>query len=420
MNKGASMTIDDTNALRQANDGHSEDLRIAMVDDVSLYSKRLLSGFKHLGIESVLYGPITSPSSKPHAIMETMGPEGLHVWNQYLFPLQILWRAMRDGPRVVHVQFEFYGIHSYGPLYASIGIPVLLLLLRLVGVKRLVTLHSVLPTKSSQLKIIRDTSPNGRRVPTGLLGAFLILSYKLIALGSSALIVHADIFKKRLVDQYQIRPSKVLVIPHGVDVFNRSDMTTNRLTIPEEAIVLYFGVISPRKGLENLLSAFSILAKQTTNCSLLLAGTSPPYYEGYEQKVKNLAAELGVNSKVRFLGSVSNDLAHELFMRAMFIVLPYSYDISASGAMSWALGHGLPVIASENDYFKEEMSEYPFGLMVPPGDPMALANAMELMISRGDLRAKFSESANRAGASRSWSTVAKATLGVYRGLFTAK
>jgi len=413
------MTFDDTNAFRQVNDSHPEDLRIAMVDDVSLYSQRLLSGFKHLGIESVLYGPTTSPPSKPHAIMETMGPEGLHVWNQYLFPLQILRRAMKDRPRVVHVQFEFYGIHSYGPLYASIGVPILLALLRLLGVKRLVTLHSVLPTESSRLKIIRDTSPNGRRVPTALLGAFLILSYKLIALGSSALIVHADIFKKRLVDQYHIKPSKILVIPHGVDLFNRTEMTVTRPIIPEEPIILYFGVISPRKGLENLLSAFSILAKQTTNCSLLLAGTSPPYYEGYEQKVKNLAAELGVNSKVRFLGSVSNDLAHQLFIRAMFIVLPYSYDVSASGALSWALGHGLPVIVSENDYFKEEMSDYQFGLMVPPGDPVALANAMELMISQGDLRAKFSENANQAGASRSWSTVAKATVRIYRGLFKA-
>jgi glycosyltransferase involved in cell wall biosynthesis len=413
------MTFDDTNALHRANASYPKDLRIAMVDDVSLYSKRLLGGFRRLGIESVLYGPTTSPSSKPHAIMENMGPEGVLVWNQYLFPLQILRRAMRDRPRVVHVQFEFYGIHSYGPLYVSIGVPILLVLLRLIGVKRLVTLHSVLPIENNQLKIVRDTSPSGRSIPTVVLAAFLILSYKLIALGSNALIVHADIFKKRLVDQYHIKPSKVLVIPHGVDLFDRTNMTATRPTIPEEPFILYFGVLSPRKGLENLLSAFSLLTRQSTACSLLLAGTSPPYYEGYEQKVKKFAADLGVNSKVRFLGSVSNDLAHQLFMRAMFIVLPYSYDISASGALSWALGHGLPVIVSENAYFKEEMSDYEFGLMVPPGDPIALANAMELMISRSDLRAEFSEKANQAGASRSWSTVAKATVGVYRGLFKA-
>jgi len=413
------MTFNDPNALHRANDSHPDGFRVAMVDDVSLYSKRLLSGLRQLGLGSVLYGPITSPSSKPHAIMETMGPEGLRVWNQYLFPFQILRRAMKDRPRVIHVQFEFYGIHSYGPLYVSIGVPILLVLLRLLRVKRLVTLHSVLSTESSRLKIIRDTSPNGRRVPIVLLGAFLIFSYKLIALVSDSLIVHADIFKKRLIDQYHIRSSKILVIPHGVDLFNRTESTPTPPTIPEESIILYFGVISPRKGLENLLSAFAILAKQTTNCSLLLAGTSPPYYEGYAQKVKNFAAELGVNSKVRFLGSVSNELANQLFTRAMFIVLPYSYDVSASGVLSWALGHGLPVIVSENDYFKEEMSDYQFGLMVPPGDPVALANAMELMISRSDLRAKFSENAAQAGASRSWSTVAKATLEVYRGLFKA-
>ncbi|OLD04678.1 MAG: hypothetical protein AUJ07_03355 [Crenarchaeota archaeon 13_1_40CM_3_53_5] len=413
------MKIDNTNHLRRIDDHHSMGPRIAMVDDVSLYSKSLLGGFKHLGLESVLYGPITSPPSKPQAIMETMGPEGLHVWNQNLFPLQILRRAMRDRPIVVHVQFEFYGIHSYGPLYVSIGVPILLFLLWLLRVKRLVTLHSVLPTKSRELKIIRDTSPSGKRVPVALLRVFLILSYKLIALGSSAIIVHADIFKKRLVEHYRIESSKIIVVPHGVDLFSRTDMSTIRPTEPEEATVLYFGVISPRKGLENLLSAFSILTKHRTNCSLLLAGTSPPYYQGYEAKVRKFAAELGVDSQVRFIGSVNNDLAHQLFTRAMFIVLPYSYDVSASGALSWALGHGLPVIVSENDYFKEEMSDYRFGLMVPPSDPVALANAMELMISRSDLRSKFSDSANKAGASRSWSIVAEATLGVYRGLLKA-
>jgi len=414
------MTLDHKSILRQTSESHSPGLRIAMVDDVSLYSKRLLGGFDHLGVESVLYGPITSPSSKPRAIMEDMGPGGLHVWNQYLFPLQILRRAMKDRPRVVHLQFEFYGIHSYGPLYVSIGVPILLVLLRLLGAKRLVTLHSVLPTGSNQLKVIRDTSPSGKRIPTALLSAFLILSYKLIGLGSNALIVHAYIFKKRLIEQYRIEPSKVLVVAHGVELFDRRTLFSTRTSNPNEETILYFGVISPRKGIENLLSAFSILAKQNTNCSLLLAGASPPYYKGYEQKVKKFAGELGISSRARFLGSVSNDIAHQLFMRALCIVLPYSYDISASGALSWALGHGLPVIVSENEYFREEMSEYKFGLMVPPGNPSALANAMELMISRGDLRAKFSENANQAGASRSWSTVARATLGVYRGLFKAR
>jgi len=296
------------------------------------------------------------------------------------------------------------------------GIPILLLFLRLAKLKNLVTLHSVLPVKGTQLRIIRDTSPNGNRAPTRLLAFFLILLYKLISLASNALIVHADVFKRRLVEQYHIEPSRVVVIPHGVDTFKKTNLYVFEPTVRALPIVLYFGVVSPRKGLENLLAAFSILVKQKTDCYLLIAGSSPPYYNGYEEKVRNFAIRLGIDSRIRFLGFVDTNVAHQVFMRAMFVVLPYSYDVSASGALSWALGHGCPAIVSENDYFKEEMSEYDFGLMVPSGNSEALANAMEQMLSRSDLRAKFSESASRAGVSRSWSVIAKATLDAYRRL----
>jgi len=78
--------------------------------------------------------------------MVGLGPEAVRVWSQNMFPFQVLKRAVRDKPDLVHVQFEFYGIHSYGPIYASIGLPILLILLRVARLRTLVTLHSVLPS----------------------------------------------------------------------------------------------------------------------------------------------------------------------------------------------------------------------------------------------------------------------------------
>ena len=153
-------------------DRTARELWVAIVDDVSLYTRRLMDGFTELGTESVLYAPVSPPPSKSRRIMENLGRDGVKVWTPNLLPLQIVSRSLKDKLGIVHIQFEFYGIHSYGPLYASMGIPVLMLMLRFLRVKTVVTLHSVLP-RGVQLGLIRDTSPSSKRIPTTLLETFL-------------------------------------------------------------------------------------------------------------------------------------------------------------------------------------------------------------------------------------------------------
>ena len=388
-------------------------LRVAMVDDASLYSKRLIEGFGRLGAKCVLYGPSSAISSKSPKIMETLGPEAAKVWSQNFFPLQVLRRAIKDKPDLVHVQFEFYGIHSFGPIYTSIGLPILLILLRLARVKTTVTLHSVLPSTRVQLTKVRDTAPNTRSLPTILLKIFLMLSYKLVGLFSNGVLVHARVFKRRLVEEYHLGASKIVVVPHGVDLWDSSasakGQSSNNLLNP----ILYFGVISPRKGIENLLAAFALLSNKRTDCELLLAGSSPPYYPGYESSLRDNALRLGLGESIHFLGAVNNAQAHQLFEQARFVILPYSYNVSASGVLSWAMGHGVPVIVSDNEYFREELSESAFGLIVAPGEPECLADAMESLLTREDLRGSFSQGARKTGLSRSWNVVASKTIDHY-------
>jgi glycosyltransferase involved in cell wall biosynthesis len=113
---------------------------------------------------------------------------------------------------------------------------------------------------------------------------------------------------------------------------------------------------------------------------------------------------------------VANDQAHHLFDNAKAIVLPYSYDVSASGAMSWALGHALPVIASDNEYFREETSHYRFGLLTSTGNSDDLAQAIETMLVRDDLWEMFSRNAEEAAHARSWDSVARMTIESYKRL----
>jgi glycosyltransferase involved in cell wall biosynthesis len=389
-------------------------LRIALVDDVSLYSQKLVEGFKEHHADCEIYGPISSPLSKSPEVLGDRGNGELRVWSQNRFPLQIFKKVLTDKPNIVHVQFEFYGIHSYGPLYSVFGLPFALLLLRLLGVRTVVTLHMIIP-RGQQLAQIRDTSPSSFPLPIGLLDGFFIVFYKLVSLLSTAVIVHTEVFRKRLLSEYGIKPAKVVVIPHGIETNGPSKSSIPQRR-PGVHPILYFGVVSPRKGLETLLSAFALVAKRRDDCELWLAGTTPPYYHDYKKELEKTAKELDLDGRARFFGPVSGDVAHSLFNEASFIVLPYYYSLSASGALSWALGHGRPVIASENDYFKEELSHTKFGLLVPPHNKEKLAEAMETLLTRQDLCESLSESAREMRLSRSWHAVAGMTLDFYQGL----
>lgn len=350
--------------------------------------------------------------------MAKFGPGAIKVWSQNLFPFQVLKRAIRDKPDVVHVQFEFYGIHSFGPIYSSIGLPILLMLLRLARLKTVVTLHAVFPASRNQLAKVRATSPGGRSLPLLLMRSFLMLSYKLVGLLANGILVHAQVFKNDLVEHYDIPPSKVVVVPHGVDLWDPSGSIAGPASKVWSNPILYFGVLSPRKGIESLLKAFALLSGRRKDCDLLLAGASPPYYRGYEAALKDQAARLGLNDKIHFLGAVDNAQAHQLFERTKFVILPYSYNVSASGVLSWAIGHGVPVIVSNNEYFREELSQGDFGLMVTPEDPESLANAMENLLSREDLRMSLSAGAREAGRTRSWNEIASKTIEYYQRMIS--
>jgi glycosyltransferase involved in cell wall biosynthesis len=389
--------------------------RIAFVDDISLYTRKLIEGCTQKGGNCVLYGPRRSPRSKPPGVLEKPGPGTSPVWTQNGFPFQIFRKATKDRPRFLHFQFEFYGIHSYGPLYTSLWLPITLLLLRPLYVKTIVTLHMVLP-RDRNLELIRDTAPGKMKIPTSALAIFLIWWYKTVSVLSSRMIVHANVFKTRLERSYNINPSKIAVIPHGVETFIETAFEPKQTRALEPKPILYFGVISPRKGLETLLAAYAFLRGRRKDVPLLLAGTTPPYYKGYDDKVKTLAGHLNVDTGMRFLGKVSTKRAHQLFKSAQFLVLPYSYDMSASGSLSWALGHGIPVVASGTDYFAEEISHEEFGILVQPGEPQVLADAMAKMLEEETSVKRFAENSRRLGLERSWVNIAEKTLTLYETL----
>jgi len=338
------------------------------------------------------------------------------LWSPSLFPFQIIRQSLRDRVRLIHLQFEFT---TFGHFYTSLFIVPFLLLLKLLRFKIIITLHGPIFPRNSSNEIISILKPTNTKIPLVMIKFYIVITYILMSKLSSAIIVHGRCFKKWLTG-YGVK--NCYVIPHGImesrEVYTTSDKETR---IDKATYILSFGVLSPRKGLENLLQAFfEVLKNEDKNIKLIIAGDEPPYYRGYKKKLVDMAYSLGIKNKVIFTGYVSDDRLDELFRQAEIVVIPYLYSASASGPLSLAIQHGKPIIATATEFFAEELCNGEAALLVPRGKPEDLAKAIKLLITNEDLKNRLIERTGLIAKEKSWKKVAQKTFELYQKICDGK
>jgi glycosyltransferase involved in cell wall biosynthesis len=144
------------------------------------------------------------------------------------------------------------------------------------------------------------------------------------------------------------------------------------LGLPEtQPVLLFFGLVRPYKGLADLLRALAQVRAELP-VHLVVAGEFWEDADVYHRLVRDLGLEDVVIFHSRYIPDVA---VPPFFAAADVVVLPY-HRVSQSGIV--ALAHGLrrPVIATRVGGLPEMIAEGRTGLLVPPGDPGALANAI--------------------------------------------
>lgn len=163
----------------------------------------------------------------------------------------------------------------------------------------------------------------------------------------------------------RITRARVEVIANGTDIPltapERSWMPEGRLRL------LFIGRLDPKKGIENLLRALTMLDGDVllTICG---AGES-----GYVLSLKELVRQLGLSSKVHFLGHVDGDKKSRVFWNSDVSVVP-SFTENFGMVVVESLAHGVPVISSRGTPWKK-IVEHDCGLWVD-NDPALLAKAI--------------------------------------------
>ncbi|MGE5177402.1 MAG: glycosyltransferase [Hyphomicrobiales bacterium] len=212
--------------------------------------------------------------------------------------------------------------------------------------------------------------------PTPLLRA--MATYGLGA--ADGFLVHAREEASRLASRAKGRP--VRVHPHpSYDVFSAHPPTREAARAALGAtgrVLLFFGYVRPYKGLADLLAALA-LARGDAWDLLYVVG------EFYEPRARyeEALAHPALRGKVRVVDRyVANEEVATYLAAADVVALPYR-SATGSGIAQVAFGAGVPVIATRTGGLADVVEEGVSGFLVPPGDPAALARAIERFFDEG-------------------------------------
>ncbi|WP_454851883.1 glycosyltransferase family 4 protein [Promicromonospora soli] len=142
------------------------------------------------------------------------------------------------------------------------------------------------------------------------------------------------------------------------------------------AQVVLVGRLSPRKGTDVALEAVALLRQAGRDVRLTLCGSAFAGYEWFEHRLRGRAGEADLVGAVRFAGYAD---PWEWFARSDVVVVPSLVEPFGNVAVQ-ALLAGRPVVASRAQGLAEIVRDGETGLLVPPGDAAALADAIATLL----------------------------------------
>jgi glycosyltransferase involved in cell wall biosynthesis len=266
----------------------------------------------------------------------------------------------------------------------------------------ILTWHNDLPPVTSSAKLLIE-------IHDKLVLPRYIHGYRQIIATSS---IYAS--QSRILSQFA---KMVTVIPNGVDCerFNPEVDSSNvrrQLETDQKFVLLFVAALTKwhrYKGLEILLQAMKIACETEERIMLVIVGGGELKFE-----FESLANTLNLKKKVVFVGDISDKLLPGYYGACDVLVLP-SKDMSEGFGLTLleANATGKPCIASniggipsviENDYN---------GILVPPNDPLSLAQAIISLAKDSEKCLKFGENGRKLALLRDWREIAARTEQVY-------
>jgi glycosyltransferase involved in cell wall biosynthesis len=208
--------------------------------------------------------------------------------------------------------------------------------------------------------------------------------------------------KENLTDYYGCG-KKTCTVPNGVsvEIFHRMDTK-------KENYILFVGNLREhfdRKGMPTLLRAFSLLARES-DVLLIVAGMG-------NSRLKEMSADLGVDSRIRHVGFLAQRELVEWYNRASVFVLPSLFDPYGL-VVNEAMACGTPVVVSDQVGAVDVVREANAGLVFRTGDPVSLYEALKRLTQDKGLASQMGNNACRfVTRSLTWASVAQRYLRLF-------
>ncbi len=319
----------------------------------------------------------------------------------YDYPARVRWSLAQDELTSYQQAAEFLNFnnidmvclqHEYGIFGGPAGSHILHLL-RHLKMPVVTTLHTILrEPDSNQLMVMAD-----------------------IAEMSDRLIVMSQLSSQFLQEVFKVPGSKIDIVPHGVPdlPFLDPNFYKDRFGVEGKAVLLTFGLLSPNKGIENVIQALPQILSRHKNVVYIVAGATHPHIlrrEGdqYRDSLQALAKEMGVESQVIFHNRfVAPEEMVEFIGAADIYITPYRHEAQVvSGTLAYALGAGKAIISTPY-WHAIELLDDRRGALVPFQNPDAIAQKTVELLDTPAIRHAMRKRAYLFAREMIWKRVAQ-------------
>lgn len=289
--------------------------------------------------------------------------------------------------------------HEYG-IYGGAAGRYILSLLRRLKMPLVTALHTVL----------REPDRDQREV----LDEIVFLSDRVIVMSEYAAGLLRDI--------YDVPAEKIDMIPHGVPDLPFSDPNYFKDLFGTEGkqVLLTFGLLSPNKGIENVIRALPRILEENKDVVYVVCGVTHPHVlrsegEHYRSGLQRLAEDLGVSSHVVFHNRfVSPEELFEHVGSADIYITPYRQEAQVvSGTLAIALGAGKAVISTPYWHAKELLAAGR-GILVPFDNHEAIAGAVIGLLHDDAIRHAMRKRAYLHSRGTTWQKTAQAYIACFQ------
>jgi glycosyltransferase involved in cell wall biosynthesis len=319
----------------------------------------------------------------------------------YAYPARVRFELSEDNLASYRQAADFLNFsnidlvclqHEYGIFGGRAGAHILELLRRL-RMPFATTLHTVL----------REPNPDQHEV------------MKEIAALSDRLIVMSQQSAEILQEVFNVPAEKIDLIPHGIPDLPFTDPSFYKDGFGTEGkeVLLTFGLLSPNKGIENVIKALPQILAKHRNVVYMVSGVTHPHIlrregDAYRHSLQNLAKELGVESNVIFRNRfVSPQEMVELIGAADIYITPYKHKAQVvSGTLAYALSAGKAIISTPYLHAIELLDDKR-GALVPFDDPGAIAEKTVELLDNSTARHAMRKRAYLYARDMVWNRVAQ-------------